>query len=131
MIPGWLDAALPMAVIGALPGALRAWARTHTEHGHARAAADALIGIVFAAAIADWLTPESYPKLALVIGLTAGMVGAKTLDAFFELIPELVRELAMSWINKSFGRRNDYGWHYPRMPHRRLDNPDGDDDGNQ
>lgn len=99
-----LASPLLLACLGALPGCLRAYARASKTNGRARAASDALIGLVFAASLADWLTPAGYPKLAMLIGLLAGMTGARTLDAFFELAPELVRELAMGWIHKQFGR---------------------------
>ena len=99
-----LASPLLLACLGALPGCLRAYARASKTNGRARAASDALIGIIFAASLADWLTPTGYPKLAMLIGLLAGMTGARALDAFFELAPELVRELAMSWISKQFGR---------------------------
>lgn len=99
-----LASPLLLACLGALPGCLRAYARACKTNGRARAASDALIGIVFAASIADWLTPTDYPKLALLIGLLAGMTGARALDAFFELAPELLRELAMGWIRKQFGQ---------------------------
>lgn len=99
-----LASPLPLACLGALPGCLRAYARARKTSGHARAASDALIGLVFAASLADWLTPTGYPKLALLIGLLAGMTGARALDAFFELAPELLRELAMGWIRKQFGQ---------------------------
>ena len=99
-----LASPLPLACLGALPGCLRAYARARKTSGRARAASDALIGLVFAASLADWLTPTGYPKLALLIGLLAGMTGARALDAFFELAPELLRELAMGWIRKQFGQ---------------------------
>lgn len=128
MIPDWINEPLPMSLIGALAGALRAWARTHGEQGHAKASADALIGIVFAIALADWLTPLGYPKTALLIGAFAAMTGARALDAFFELVPELLRELALGWISKTFGR-GQYDRHYPpRLPReRRLQNPDDEE----
>ena len=99
-----LASPLLLACLGALPGCLRAYARASKTSGRARAASDALIGIVFAASLADWLTPTGYPKLAMLIGLLAGMTGARALDAFFELAPELLRELAMGWIRKQFGQ---------------------------
>ena len=99
-----LASPLLLACLGALPGCLRAYAHARKTSGRARAASDALIGLVFAASLADWLTPTGYPKLALLIGLLAGMTGARALDAFFELAPELLRELAMGWIRKQFGQ---------------------------
>lgn len=128
MIPDWINEPLPMSLIGALAGALRAWARTHGEQGHAKASADALIGIVFAIALADWLTPLGYPKTALLIGAFAAMTGARALDAFFELAPELLRELALGWISKTFGRGQYDRYHPPRLPPgRRLQNPDDEE----
>lgn len=120
MIPDWINEPLPMSLIGALAGALRAWARTHGEQGHAKASADALIGIVFAIALADWLTPLGYPKTALLIGAFAAMTGARALDAVFELVPELVREAATGWLRKRFGASYDDWrrdkWYPPRLP---------------
>lgn len=137
-----LASPLLLACLGALPGCLRAYARASKTNGRARAASDALIGLVFAASLAEWLTPTGYPKLAMLIGLLAGMTGARALDAFFELAPELLRELAMGWISKQFGRSSasrmahTTGWgdldHSPPQPTRRdlppprtpIDNPD-------
>ena len=137
-----LASPLLLACLGALPGCLRAYARASKTSGRARAASDALIGLVFAASLAEWLTPTGYPKLAMLIGLLAGMTGARALDAFFELAPELLRELAMGWISKQFGRSSASsmgratGWgdldQSPPQPTRRdlppprtpIDNPD-------
>ncbi len=122
-----LASPLLLACLGALPGCLRAYARASKEAGRARAASDALIGLVFAASLAEWLTPDGYPKLAMLIGLLAGMTGARALDAFFELAPDLLRELAMGWISKQFGRSSasrmahTTGWgelDYPTQPRR-------------
>lgn len=122
-----LASPLLLACLGALPGCLRAYARASKTNGRARAASDALIGLVFAASLAEWLTPAGYPKLAMLIGLLAGMTGARALDAFFELAPELLRELAMGWISKQFGRSSasrmgrTTGWgelDYPTQPRR-------------
>ena len=117
-----LASPLLLACLGALPGCLRAYARASKEAGRARAASDALIGLVFAASLAEWLTPDGYPKLAMLIGLMAGMTGARALDAFFELAPDLLRELAMGWISKQFGRSSasrmgrTTGWGEPDYP---------------
>lgn len=129
MIPDWFYLPLPMALLGAIPGSMRAYVASVKHGGRAKALADALIGVVFAASIADWLTPDGYPMVALVIGMMAALAGAKALDAFFELVPVLVRDVAQGWISRTFGR-SDYGrYNYPpRLPprdyRRELDNPD-------
>src|SRR5574337_158737 len=112
----FLQSPVLMAIAGAVVGGLRAGVMSWRKNGKARAVSDALIGLVFAVALADWLTPPSYPKLAALIGLLAGSTGAKALDAFFELAPEFVRELALGWARKITGssgadrlRRNS-GW---------------------
>ena len=67
-----LASPLLLACLGALPGCLRAYARASKTNGRARAASDALIGLVFAASIAEWLTPTGYPKLAMANSPWAG-----------------------------------------------------------
>ena len=122
--PVWLS------IAGALVGGLRAGVMSWRKNGKARAFSDGLIGVVFAVGMADWLTPPSYPKAAAVIGLLAGTTGARALDAFFELAPEFVRELALGWARKITGssgadrlRRNS-GW--GELPRRGpVDDPDG------
>lgn len=133
-----LASPLLLACLGALPGCLRAYARASKTNSRARAASDALIGLVFAASLAEWLTPAGYPKLAMLIGLLAGMTGARALDAFFELAPELLREIAMGWISNKFGRSSasrmgrTTGWGEPdtTAPQRasgRFTRPEKDD----
>lgn len=133
MIPDWLYSPLPMALLGAIPGAMRAYVASIASGSLAKAIADALIGVVFAASIADWLTPDGYPMVALVIGMMAALAGAKALDAFFELVPALVRDVAYGWIRRNFGSSYGGGHYPPRPPHlprpprdyrRDVDNPD-------
>ena len=117
-----------LALAGAVVGGMRAGIGSYRTHGKARALSDGLIGVVFAVGMADWLTPPSYPKAAAVIGLLAGTTGARALDAFFELAPELVRELALGWARKITGGGGGSGrWQPPREPPYRgpIDNPDG------
>ena len=92
-----------LAIAGALVGGLRSGVMSWRKNGKARAFSDGLIGVVFAVGMADWLTPPAYPKAAAVIGLLAGTTGARALDAFFELAPEFVRELALGWARKITG----------------------------
>ncbi len=98
-----------LAIAGALVGGLRSGVMSFRKNGKARAVSDGLIGVVFAVGMADWLTPPHYPKLAGVIGLLAGTTGARALDAFFELAPEFVRELALGWARKITGSSSG-GW---------------------
>lgn len=127
----FLQSPVLLAIAGALVGGLRSGVMSWRKNGKARAVSDGLIGVVFSVALADWLTPPSYPKLAALIGLLAGSTGARALDAFFELAPEFVRELALGWARKITGtggadrlRRNS-GW--GELPRRGpVDNPDGD-----
>ena len=95
--PSWL------ALAGAVAGGMRAGIMSLRTHGRWRALSDGLIGIVFAVAMADWLTPPAYPRLAALIGLLAGTTGARALDAASELMPEFLRELALGWARKVTG----------------------------
>lgn len=81
-----------LALAGAVVGGMRAGIMSLKTHGKWRALSDGLIGIVFAVAMADWLTPPAYPRLAALIGLLAGTTGARALDATSELVPSVVRE---------------------------------------
>lgn len=125
-----MSSPLLLSMVGAVVGGMRAGLMSLRAHGRARALSDGLIGVVFAVSMADWLTPPSYPKLAALIGLLAGTIGARALDAFFELAPELVRELALGWARKITGSRGvdsvrrNTGWGdlTRRGP---VDDPDG------
>ena len=88
----FLQSPVLLAIAGALVGGLRSGVMSWRKNGKARAVSDALIGVVFAVGMADWLTPPSYPKAAAVIGLLAGTTGARALDATSELVPSVVRE---------------------------------------
>lgn len=105
---------LLLAMAGAVVGGMRAGLMSLQTHGKTRALADGLIGVVFAVSMADWLTPTEYPKLAALIGLLAGTTGARALDAFFELAPEFVRELALGWARKITGSSGAGRWPPPR-----------------
>ena len=115
-IEQFMASPLWLALAGAVVGGMRAGIGSYRTHGKARAVSDALIGLVFAVALADWLTPPSYPKLAALIGLLAGSTGARALDAAFELVPEFLRELALGWARKITGSsgvdrmRRGTGW---------------------
>ncbi len=112
----FLQSPVLLAIAGALVGGLRSGVMSWRKNGKARAVSDGLIGVVFAVGMADWLTPPSYPKAAAVIGLLAGTTGARALDAFFELAPEFVRELALGWARRITGSggvdrvRRNTGW---------------------
>lgn len=99
----FLQSTVQLAIAGALVGGLRAGVMSWRKNGKARAVSDALIGVVFAVGMADWLTPPSYPKLAALIGLLAGTTGARALDAASELVPEFLRELLIGWARKATG----------------------------
>lgn len=101
----FLQSPVLLAIAGAVAGGLRAGVMSWRKNGKLRAFSDGLIGMVFAVGMADWLTPPAYPKAAALIGLLAGTTGARALDAFFELAPELVRELALGWARKITGSR--------------------------
>lgn len=104
---------LLLSMAGAVVGGMRAGIMSLRAHGKWRALSDGLIGVVFAVSMADWLTPPSYPKLAALIGLLAGTTGARALDAFFELAPEFVRELALGWARKITGSSGAGRWPPP------------------
>lgn len=112
----FLQSPVLLAIAGAVAGGLRAGVMSWRKNGKLRAFSDALIGIVFAVGMADWLTPPAYPKAAALIGLLAGTTGARALDAFFELAPEFVRELALGWARRITGSsgvdrvRRNTGW---------------------
>lgn len=127
-IEQFMQSTVQLAIAGALVGGLRAGVMSWRKNGKARAVSDALIGVVFAVGMADWLTPPSYPKLAALIGLLAGTTGARALDAASELVPEFVRELALGWARKITGGSGQRPqWQPPREPPYRgpIDNPDG------
>lgn len=110
-----LASPLWLAVLGAMVGGFRAGIMSWRKNGPARAFSDGLIGVVFAMAMAEWVTPPAYPKLAALIGLLAGTTGARALDAFFELVPEFIRELALGWARRMTGGsggafRRQTGW---------------------
>ena len=115
----FLQSTVQLAIAGALVGGLRAGVMSWRKNGKARAVSDALIGVVFAVSMADWLTPPSYPKLAALIGLLAGTTGARALDAASELVPEFVRELALGWARKITGGSGQRPqWQPPTAPPR-------------
>lgn len=89
-----LIAAIPGAIHGGISGAKKSWGR---------GVSDALTALIFAAAIAELLTPKEHPIAALLIGLVAGRTGAKALEALEQLVPDLVRELAMGWARRMVG----------------------------
>ena len=91
-----------LAVAGAIPTAIRGLVKRKRDLPGGLS--DALIGIVLAASIADWLTPEDSPAVALLVGLVAGMVGAPAIDAAHELTPRFVRELVLGWARKYVAR---------------------------
>lgn len=102
MMEQFFSASMLLAMIGAVPGAVRGWARRKRDF--LGGFSDALIGLVLAASIADWLTPPDKPAVALLVGLVAGMVGAPAIDAAHELVPGFMRELAMGWARRLVGR---------------------------
>lgn len=103
----WLKEPIVLALIGATPGALRGLSHTK-KLGILRALSDVLIGLICAASIADWLTPSGKPMAALLIGMVAGMIGARSLDALYALAPEFMRELALGWARKLTGSQGSY-----------------------
>lgn len=98
MMEQFFSASMVLAVIGAIPGAIRGWARRKRDF--LGGASDALIGLVLAASVADWLTPPKQPAVALLVGLVAGMVGAPAIDAAHELVPSFMRELVLGWARR-------------------------------
>lgn len=103
-----------LGVVGAVPGALRAAALSRSRGmGWTRATSDALIGVVLAASVAELMTPPSQPSAALLVGLLAGLLGGRALDSLFEMVPEVVRVLALGWASKYGGGgtlRRQSGW---------------------
>lgn len=126
----FLQSPVLLAIAGALVGGLRSGVMSWRKNGKARAVSDALIGVVFAVGMADWMTPPADPRLAALIGLLAGTTGARALDAASELMPEFLRELALGWARKVTGssagvrRQTGCGDLPPRGP---VDNPDAPD----
>lgn len=102
MMDAFLSLPVLLAVVGAIPGAIRGW--TRRERDFLGGLADALIGVVLAASIADWLTPQDKPAVALLVGLVAGMVGAPAIDAVHEITPRFVQKAALGWA-QDFVRR--------------------------
>ena len=78
----------------------------NTQHrGWVRPLSSLLIGIALAASVADVLTPEEYPSVALLIGLVAGGIGARALDTLQELTPEAIKKLVNGMVDKVLGER--------------------------
>lgn len=130
-----------LGIIGSVPGGLRAYTLSRATHSRGRAISDMLIGTVFAASLAEMMTPDKYPSSALLVGLLAGLVGGKALDALSELVPEVVRTLALGWANKVTGGsgadrvRRSTGWGDlsprdppPPRPTNRFTRPEADDE---
>ena len=122
-----------LGIIGSIPGGLRAYVLARAQHSRARALSDVFIGCVFAASVAEILTPDAYPSSALMVGLFAGLAGGRALDALFELVPEVVRTLALGWARRLVGERGERGlrgasgWgdlEYPPRRKHHSDNPD-------
>ena len=129
-----------LGVIGSIPGGARAYVLARVSHSRARALSDVGIGAIFAASVAEMLTPDQHPAAALLVGLFAGLAGGRALDAAFELVPEVIRTLALGWARRLTGEsgersfRRASGWggldpYDPRHPPR-VDYP-GDDDADQ
>ena len=98
----WFTAPMLLSLIGAVPGAVRGWALGKKQSCW-RGLSDALVGLVFAAAVADWLTPKDKPTVSLLIGLIAGATGARALDAVGDLAPDFVRDIGLAWARKVIG----------------------------
>ena len=122
-----------LGLIGAIPGGARAYVLARVQHGRARALSDIGIGLIFAVSVAEMLTPYAYPASALLVGLLAGLVGGKSLDVLFELVPEVARTLALGWARRLVGERGERslrgasGWgdlEYPPRRKHHSDNPD-------
>ena len=122
-----------LGLIGAIPGGARAYVLSRAGgHGHARALSDVGIGMIFAASVAEIFTPDAYPASALLVGLLAGLVGGKSLDVLFELVPEVARTIALGWARRLVGERGERGlrgasgWGDVESPRRKhqSDNPD-------
>ena len=115
----WLMEPVVLALIGATPGALRGLAASKNL-GVLRCLSDVLIGLISAASVADWLTPDGKPMAAMLIGMVAGMIGARSLDALYAIAPDFVREYAMSFARRKGG---GYGGYEPLPP---ADHDEGD-----
>lgn len=122
-----------LGIIGSIPGGLRAYVLARAQHSRTRALSDVFIGCVFAASVAEILTPDAYPSSALMVGLFAGLAGGRALDAVFELVPEVMRTLALGWARRLVGERGERGlrgasgWgdlEYPPRRKHHSDNPD-------
>lgn len=122
-----------LGIIGSIPGGLRAYVLARAQHSRTRALSDVFIGCVFAASVAEILTPDAYLSSALMVGLFAGLAGGRALDAVFELVPEVMRTLALGWARRLVGERGERGlrgasgWgdlEYPPRRKHHSDNPD-------
>lgn len=109
----WLMEPVFLALLGAAPGALRGLSHAK-KMGVLRSLSDVLIGLICAVSVADWLTPDGKPMAALLIGMVAGMIGARALDAMYALAPDFVRELALGWARRKGG--GGYGGYEPLPP---------------
>ena len=113
MIEAFFSLPVVLAVVGAIPSAIRGWAKRKRDV--IGGLSDALIGVVLAASIADWLTPPDKPAVALLVGLVSGMVGAPAIDAAHEMTPQFVRKLALGWARKLVAEADGHG-HYDDGP---------------
>ena len=128
LFTGVLTVKTVLGLLGAIPGGLRAYVLARAKHSRARAMSDVAIGCVFAASVSEIMTPDAYPSTALLVGLFAGLAGGRALDALFELVPEVVRTLALGWARKMVGEQGEQklreasGWGdlaEPKHPHDR------------
>lgn len=105
MMSDLITAPVLLAMLGAIPTAIRSWARG--KRGLWAGLSDALIGVALAASVADWVTPHDKPAVALLVGMVSGMAGAPAIDAVRELVPQFVRELLMGWARRLVGQNQD------------------------
>ena len=105
MMSELITAPVLLAMLGAIPTAIRSWARG--KRGLWAGLSDALIGVALAASVADWVTPHDKPAVALLVGMVSGMAGAPAIDAVRELVPQFVRALLMGWARKLVGESHD------------------------
>lgn len=92
-----------LAMAGGFIGSLRAYTHAKDKATTAQALVNVLVGMLLAAVLGERFAPQQAPLTALFIGLMAGALGARVIDALDALVPTAVRALMLGWLQKAGG----------------------------
>ena len=92
-----------LALVGGAVGSLRAYTHAKQKDTFGKAIVNMLVGLIAAAWVADRFVPPGTPFTALLVGLMAGALGARVMDALDALVPMAVRSLLLGWLHKAGG----------------------------